>query len=185
MWDKALRVRDLPADFFWTIVALLPNEIEPVAEFIEMVVEHHKHRPIPFSFIYKEDSFDVTGRIRGGSGMTCATFILAIFERFQMPLVDVKTWRKRPVEDRKFQDAVIEGASQNQFIDSGTISNLLDEKPNFRIKPAEVCGAAAHGKYPVNFNLARKLADEVYQIIRDVLATKSIPSGGSDTPSAG
>jgi hypothetical protein len=64
-------------------------------------------RPLPYSFLYAPDGFDVTGRIRDGVGVTCATFVINIFDRLQLRIVDLSTWKPRPKQDQAFRQRII------------------------------------------------------------------------------
>lgn len=159
-----LNVREVPPDYFWTPVKLRPAEVFQIAAFVDLVIAHHASRPLPYSFVYTQDAFDVTGTIRDGAGLTCATFVLAIFDRLKIYIVNAKTWKERKREDQAFRDSII-----NYYIrirnDADVAMHLVAEVPKCRIKPGEVCGAAADDKYPVNFSKAVALEAEVYKLI--------------------
>lgn len=167
--DKVLLSRPIPVDDYWAPVALSPAEVSAVAAFIERILESHATKAVTYSLIFTANAFDVKGAIARGDGLTCATFIVAVFERLSLPLVVPSTWRARPKEDQAFQDEYLRGAindpNPKRRISAEAAMRIAQEKPNFRIKPAEVCGAAASGKYPVKFSSAVTLAKEVVAII--------------------
>jgi hypothetical protein len=167
--DKVLKSRPIPTDHYWSPVALRPGEVSAVTAFIERILESHATKALTYSLVYTANAFDVKGAIARGDGLTCATFIVAVFERLSLPLLDSKTWEARPKEDRAFQDEFLRNAIREvdpqRRISPEAAMRIAQEKPNFRIKPAEVCGAAASGKYPVKFNAAITLAKEVVAII--------------------
>jgi hypothetical protein len=167
MNHENLAVRQVPPDYFWTPVRLTEHQVAQVAAFIQLVVQAHASgRRLSYSFMYSADAFDVTGSLRQGvPGLTCATFIVAIFERLKLSLIDASTWRERKEEDQAARMAFIAGIVQTA--DEATVIRLMAEKPDFRIKPYEVCGAATHYKYPVGFIVAKRLASEVSTKIKN------------------
>src|SRR5262249_13956154 len=90
-------------------------------------------RPSPDAyFLYSPDGFDVTGRIRDGVGVTCATFVINIFDRLSLRIVDIETWKARTTQDDAFRQRIIRMATeahQNQLAE-----RLKAENPSFRLK---------------------------------------------------
>jgi hypothetical protein len=167
MSERRLAVRQTPPEYFWTQVSLRPAEVEQISAFVEMVIDHARARPLPYSFMYTRDAFDVTGGIRDGAGLTCVTFIVAIFERLKLPLVDVVTWKARPDEDEAFRATYLKEVAQREPEVAGRL--MLEQAP-FRIKPTEICGAAGGGNYPVRFARAIKLSKTLTDLIDTALA---------------
>jgi hypothetical protein len=163
-WEDTLEVRDVPARYFWALVRLEPHEVLAVCEFIELIVEKRRRVPWPYSFIYNPEGFDATGQLRSGVGLTCATFIVGIFERLKLSIVDLTTWRERRVQDTKFRDRIIQAASENGM--AHMAARLMAEKPNFRLKPWELCASATANKYPVKFVQVTKLGKTATKLIR-------------------
>ncbi len=166
--DRVLKSRPIPVDHYWSPVSLRPGEVSAVAAFIERILESHASKALTYSLIYTANAFDVKGALIRGDGLTCATFVVAVFERLSLPIIVPSTWRARPKEDLAFQDEFLANAIRDKpkrRISPEAAMRIAQEKPNFRVKPDEVCGAAASGKYPVKFNAAIKLAKEVAAII--------------------
>src|SRR5262249_17026282 len=113
-WENFLAVRDVPDDFLWVKVALEDYEVLQIAEFVEFVIrQHHRNQPAPYSFIYGRDAFDITGRLRPGVGLTCATFIVGIFDHLNLYVVDLTSWRPRPRQDSAFRQRIIRQAEKH------------------------------------------------------------------------
>jgi len=114
LFDNLLRVEVLAPDFYWTEVQLDPWEVDQLSSFIQMVIDQHKlwGSRLDYSLLYTVNSFNVAGQLRSGAGVTCATFVAYIFERFAIPLVDISTWKKRPKKDAEFKSRLIAGARQ-------------------------------------------------------------------------
>ena len=117
-FEDDLNVGAPPQEYFWAAVRLEREEVFQGSEFIEFVVEQHNKRrlPLPYSFVYTPDAFDVTGSIRRGAGVTCATFAINIFDRLRLRIVDLSTWRARPKQDSRFREGIIRMAIQHGFV---------------------------------------------------------------------
>jgi hypothetical protein len=75
----------------------------------------------------------------GAKGLTCATFILAVFNSVGVKLVDEEGWPIRQDEDRRFLEVVRNFATSEHLA-------LLEQEINEgckRIQPQEVLGACA------------------------------------------
>jgi hypothetical protein len=67
-FEHELGVRSPPDHYFWAKVRLAVEEVLQIAEFVELIIEQHNTRPLPYSFLHVQDGFDATGRIREGVG---------------------------------------------------------------------------------------------------------------------
>lgn len=162
-YEHTLVVRQVPDHYFLAKVQLDAQEVLQIAEFVEFVIERHKATPLPYSFIYSPNGFDITGRIRNGVGCTCATFIVYIFDHFLFQIVDLRTWKVRPKQDAAFRERIINVAianGQQMFA-----ARLMAERADFRLKPWELCGSGTHSRYPVRFRQATKLAKTVSKLL--------------------
>lgn len=185
--DYVLRSVQVPDHYYWTVIELLDHEVQAVAELLEMVLTENP-QGLPYSLVYSPDALSVTGKLRSGAGFTCSTYVLGILDALSLPFVDVKTWEARPKEDGEFKNEYLEGSYflPKRLIASGripkaeipsvsariirdeTAARIQFEEPDFRIKPAEICGAATVKKYPVNFQLAKNRAVQVAKKIKQL-----------------
>jgi hypothetical protein len=163
-FEHCLSVGQLPNDFFWTRVRIDDTEAIQIAVFIEFIITREKQDPLPYSFVYSPNAFDVTGSIRKGTGLTCATFVVGIFDQFKLHVVEVATWRERPMQDAAFRERIIELARSDRY--PGLAARLRREPKGFRLKPSELFGSATHKRYPVKFEQATKLAKTVRKLVR-------------------
>ncbi len=163
-FEHRLGVGFPPDNYFWAKVRLAVEEVLQIAVFVEMIIKQHNKRPLPYSFFYARDGFDATGQIRDGVGVTCATFVANIFEQFQLPLVNLATWKTRPKQDSAFRQRIIDLATDDGNLP--LVRRLLAERATFRLKPWEVYGSATHNRYPVKFCQAVKLAKTVSTLVR-------------------
>jgi hypothetical protein len=167
-YENTLENGDVPPHYFWAKIRLDDQEVLQVAVFVELVIQRAKTSPLPYSTIYSPDGFDITGRIRGGVGLTCATFIVAVFDYFRFQIVDLATWRHRPKQDAAFRERIINLAvsgGENNFA-----ARLMAEKASFRLKPWELCASATHKLYPVRFRQATKLVKTLSKLVRKAIS---------------
>lgn len=96
-WHRVLHHHEWDGDYHWMELSGLDRELqETLADFAVFVADAHPGSPIPYSIIFREGKyFDANGlfiNMNDGSGLTCATFLLAIFSDFGLPLIDVSGW---------------------------------------------------------------------------------------------
>jgi hypothetical protein len=96
-WHHNLHHSEWNGLYHWLEVVGLDRELqETFADWAALVSEASPGIPIPYSVIFRPGrNFDVNGCFinKGdGSGLTCATFILALFSDYDLPLIDVSTW---------------------------------------------------------------------------------------------
>lgn len=96
-WHRLLRHHEWDGNYHWMELSGLDRELqETLADFAVFVADAHPGSPIPYSVIFREGRyFDANGQfinMNDGSGLTCATFLLAIFSDFGLPLIDAPGW---------------------------------------------------------------------------------------------
>lgn len=96
-WHRRLYHHEWDGQYYWMELGGLDYELqETLADFAVFVADAHPGNPIPYSVIFREGKyFDSNGQfitLNDGSGLTCATFLLAIFSDFGLPLIDVSGW---------------------------------------------------------------------------------------------
>lgn len=123
-------------------------------------------RGIPYAFSAPNDCFDEsTARFLLGPtrhGLTCASFVLAVFDAAGLALVDYSTWPQRPEEDARWQ---------RQVLDQLRAANASPEHVNAverqiggaRYRPEEVAGAAASDSIPARFDAVKPRADAILE----------------------
>lgn len=91
------------------------------------------------------------------SGLTCATFILAIFESVSWPLVERASWPVDRAEDVAWRDHVITLLEQRGHTDQA--ERVRNDPACVRFRPTEVAGACLWTPPRVAFLNAREGAD--------------------------
>lgn len=119
---------------------------------------------IPYGFSDFAGFFNAKGEIEGseaGKGLTCATFVLAVFHLAGVMLVRPETWPERE-EDKEWQQTVIDTLA---VASSNHLNALRANIGAKRFRPLEVAGSAAAEEYPVEFAKAEELAREVKAVL--------------------
>ncbi len=111
---------------------------------------------IPYAFSAPNDCFDeATGQFLLGParhGLTCASFVLAVFHVAGLPLVDYGTWPLNRTGDREWQEqivAALRGRATPEHVEA-----VRGEIGSVRFRPEEVAGAATVSPVPVGFEIA-------------------------------
>lgn len=118
---------------------------------------------IPYGILYSGPGyFEGTGQYvasDAGSGLTCATFVMALFEDFGFPLLRANEWPYRQGEDEAFQQSIVAELDKlvgDQKCDQAHVdAQKMHLGTAVRFRPIEV--VAAGGSYqdePVGFEAA-------------------------------
>ena len=160
-WHHRLCDSDPSEDLSWTNVASL-GDLAIERFFGNVCARLVKLRP-KLSYGFGQGAFDPdTGVFHqdGPCGLTCATFVLAVFGFNGPQLVDRKTWASRE-DDVLWQRHIIallkERAPQHAAAIEADIGNCI------RIRPEEVAASASRSEIPVVFDVAAPLGEAVVQ----------------------
>lgn len=117
---------------------------------------------IPYGFNSDGVCFDdQTGDLvacPAGRGLTCATFILAVFSLYAFDLVDMSTWESR-AEDEIWKEQIV--SLLEQHAPAEHVQAVREDRNAPRFRPDEVVGASTHELWPVEFQTAQALAEQI------------------------
>jgi hypothetical protein len=108
----------------------------------------------PIAYALREDPealFDEhTGRLTlpNGKGLSCSTFVMALFRSARLPLLDTTDWPLDRPGDRAFQELVVH-ILERTGADPDHVAAVRTELGCARIRPEEVAGAALFSVLPV------------------------------------
>ena len=152
----------------WIDPAFPEARLRQVAAICRRVWSQNDSR-IPFGLSRPNDCFDhetyafLIGPTR--HGLTCATFILALFLEAGLEIVDYDSWPSRP-DDVRWQEKIVEplqkrGADPTHIaaVQKGTTIGAV------RIRPEEVAGAATLTPLPADYELTRPAAREILRLL--------------------
>jgi hypothetical protein len=102
-------------------------------------------------FVVEGDQCDLVTQ-KPGDGLSCSTFVAAIFNSVRRPLVNFRSWRCRP-EDFLANTRLINMLRSNN--QSRRADDLAPHVGRMRISPSEVAGAALEDLLPAAFMTCR------------------------------
>lgn len=158
-------LRDEPygGDYWWSPVGLDPDNQAALAAIISTIATGHPM--IPYGFDLSGIVFDkVTGAILNappGTGLTCSTFILAVFNTFNFHPTKLESWMIRPGDDNWQKDMIA------LMVDHGAADEhtaaVRNHSKSARFRPEEVVGCVSTNsdEWPIEFDKAVSLASEV------------------------
>jgi hypothetical protein len=158
--------------FAWTIPPLDLLILEQLADLCE-TVKASKQR-VPYGFKYTPTTFSTgTGTLRIGGdsiGLTCATFVMAMFLSVNVDLIDHQRWGAR-ADDARWQEDVWIFAYQNGScfgIPQHELDTNLAHLPCLRYRPEEVVAAARFPKkrHPITIDTAAPLGAELVAALK-------------------
>lgn len=124
----------------WTCPNVRPERLRLVGSMCRLVWQMNAERGLPYAFSSPSDFFDrATGEARLGPtrlGLTCASFVIAIFEMGGIRLVQESTWEPTE-EDRDWQESIVE-ALEKYGASADHIEAVSQELGAIRFRPPQV-----------------------------------------------
>lgn len=145
---------ELPKDTYYYQTPNFPEEVLTQISTTTRRIIKRCGQNLPYALSAPTDSFHPdTGVFRADRvGLTCATFVVAVFSAARYEIVDVGSWPSRAAEDAAFKSKVI-SIIRATFGPAATdhIQKIEAEPFHSRIKPLEVFGAAHCDELPASF----------------------------------
>lgn len=166
-WHHHLRNQIPERQYLWVEPAINSKRLVQVAAICRRVWRSNR-RGIPYAFSRPTHCFDnSTGAFLLGPtrlGLTCATFVLAIFDEAGLPLVRYETWPEVREGDAEWQRRILAklletGASAEHFHAVST------EIGSVWFRPEEVAGAVTISPLPADFDGAAERAAQILAIL--------------------
>lgn len=133
----------------WIALPISSDKANVVAAYCRLFAEENADGEVPYGFSPPDGALTVTGHLEAGViGLTCASLVLAIFDRAELPLVDYLTWPVRP-EDQVWQEWIVDILRKNGELNQ--MKSVEQQIPATRYRPVEVAAAAACEGHPVDF----------------------------------
>lgn len=161
-WHHDLRHELWNGEYHWLEFSGLDEELqETFADWAVLVADAFPGAPIPYSIIFRPGrNFDVDGNFihqNDGSGLTCATFLLALFSDYDLPLIDVSSWPASRSGDfawvRKILHILRKQIDRNRLPKWDWVEQARRRHELRRFRPEEVFSTAAlFTGDPLNFS---------------------------------
>lgn len=115
-----------------------------------------------YAFSSPVGALSKSGALKEGVlGLTCASFVLAVFEAVGVDLVEYLPWEKGP-KDEAWQHWITKEIGKD---DAGHAQRLAEQIPALRYQPYQVFGASLAGSIPVDFEEAEALGVRAREIV--------------------
>jgi hypothetical protein len=175
--NRLLRQPPPTPDYFWIQPLIPQRRLLQVAAICEQIATANVTSGIPYSFGPPNECFDARDcRFLLGptkTGLTCASFVLAVFHRAGIQLVRYGSWPPPTAEDIEWQQQVVSDltAARLQNPDRVTqdhINSIMNEVgSSARYRPEHVGGAALKRRYrPVRYRVAYRAGELILCRIR-------------------
>ena len=158
---------DSPQDsYLWVQPPFDELRLRQVAAMCRRIFRKNAANGLPYGFGVPNDAFDPqTGEylINGSQyGLTCASFVLAVFHVTGLPLVDYSTWPQGRPDDRPWQQFIIASLSQNPT-NQVHAERISEDIGAVRFHPFEVAASAAKAQvqFPARFEDVDQLGTDI------------------------
>ena len=130
--------------------------------YMQALFEKNKNT-IPYSFLFKRTPFDKTKTYNPGFGqygLTCSTFVMAVFESNGIHLCEKESWPKRE-DDIVIRDRIISIYKKDRRVPPEHISIMENEISCIRFRPEEVLCTSSKLPLPCTFKELRDCSHKV------------------------
>lgn len=177
-WHHKLYHVEWDGKYHWLELSGLDRELqETFADWAVMVANASPGTPIPYSVIFRPDrNFDQNGyfiNLHDGSGLTCATFLLALFGDYNLPLIDISDWPESRKGDltwlrRIFNSLRKYEVQKNRMSVWEWLEQVKQRHRLKRFRPEEVFATAGlFSGEPLNFSVVESAGSKVNATIPD------------------
>lgn len=160
-WHYKLRCDSNLDEWLCVTPTIDPIELQVLAA---LCVTLDSVRPrIPYGLRFSESTFDEEGRFVPGSnetGLTCSTFVMAVFDWARIALLARETWPVRE-EDITAQKNLLRALQETNDATREHVVAVERELGCMRYRPEEVAVASAMEHRPVLFDAASHAAQEL------------------------
>jgi hypothetical protein len=163
-WHHDLKNEPPKPSYLWVDPAVHPRRLTQVAAICRHIWRANQKGGIPYGFSPPNDCFDAeTGRYLLGPtqhGLTCATFVLAVFHIAGLQLVQYDTWPVSRDGDAEWQQRIVT-LLQQHGAPAKHIEAVSSELGSIRYRPEEVAGAATMSALPADFHTAAERGQRI------------------------
>ena len=167
-WHNQLRSSDPKDCYLWVEPPIPPRRARQVAARCRQILRANE-RGLPYAFSPPNDCFDLqTGNFLLGPsrvGLTCATFVFAVFDAAGVRLAEYSTWPQQRSGDTEWKQFVIEQLEHGEA-SAEHVAFVKNELGYVRYRPEDVAGCAASDQLPCSFKTAEPLSQEILNQLR-------------------
>jgi hypothetical protein len=171
-WHHHLCSDELKPEYvLWIRPGIDDDRATAVASLCRRIWKQNQRNQVPYGFSQPNNFFDTSGDLIKGPakvGLTCASFVLAVFEVARVPLADLTTWPQPTEEDISKQREQLEILRQDSAVDREHLMATEAEIGNSRYRPLDVAGAGTADDLPATYSYASKMADMIGALLKTV-----------------
>jgi hypothetical protein len=103
-----------------------------------------------------------------GTGLTCASFIVLVFDSVHLSIIDEQTWPIDRPEDAQWRERII-ALLVATAMPAERALRIKDSQSEARVRPEEIAGAFVQTPWPVEFHKAATVAREIVAELEEVI----------------
>jgi hypothetical protein len=125
--------------------------------------QNQKNQPIFNAGSFKKYFNESGNRIKSPatSGLTCASFVLSVFDAAKYPLIFDDQWPPAGQEDEAVLDEYFESLKKDPNTTKDDLDAYQAERGNVRFRPLEIAGASTSDTFPAKYAFSFKMAKEI------------------------
>ncbi len=158
----------------WVRPRIADERALAIAAYCRRIWKQAARQQVPYGFSAPNAFFDQSGALLLGPakvGLTCASFVLAVFDGAGSPLARLEEWPGASAEDTERQRELLDQLLQTENVSADHLSAAEAEIGNVRFRPLEVAGAGTAKVLPASYVYASEMATK----IKSLLDTLSAP----------
>lgn len=168
-WHSDLCCEPMPTRYIWMESPLDPITKIHMATYCQTIFEQNSLDGIPYSIFFDDEPFTETGkynREKKSSGLTCSTFIMAVFQRQGLDIIDLDRWKHKQ-DDKVWQKQIIQLLRSTKHTEQAKLLAKRFRKYKktiARFRPEAVAAAAALPNPPY---VAEKITEESKLLVKE------------------
>jgi hypothetical protein len=168
-WNRDLRSEPPSPEYrCWVRPEIGVDRAMAIAAMCRRVWKQNGRDQITYNFGSFKKYFNLDGnRIKGpaNAGLTCASFVLAVFDAAKLPLIIDDEWPSPSREDMEVQNKYLENLKEDPDVTQDDINAYQSEMGNVRFRPLEVGGAGTADRFPSGYGFCTMMATEIESFV--------------------
>jgi hypothetical protein len=158
-----------PVEAFWVEPRLDELELSDVRASARLIAQRQQDGLVPYAFRALDARFDSAGtlQLNKSLGLTCATFVILVFDHAGIALLEMRTWNHDRSVERKREDDAAQSrlVGYLQGFDKQHAKLVEAEVGCTRIRAEEVAAASGMTGHPITFARAESVGRRVLEAI--------------------
>ncbi|MFC1482300.1 hypothetical protein ACFL51_00690 [Myxococcota bacterium] len=163
-----LKCEPNPMDYSWVVPRIPFERAIHIPALCDVVLRRYENGGLSYAVKYSGEMFDAeTGDYLTdeGRGLTCATFVLALYQSLGLQLIETETWELRDDDIRWHRDIILPELRSRFAEETEHHSAVEAQLPCARFRPQEVAAAGTAESFPVLFVYAQPVGEAIRQLL--------------------